>query len=141
MCYNFGISVDARRVPMAVGSIPLIEVSGTPRERGRAYGEAARTEIARSLAYYHEAFAASSGLDWPQVLVKARTWRGIVEDAAPHLLEEMDGIAEGAGVTPDDILALNARDGEYRILRGNPCEKRHELLPWNLFDGPGGEAR
>lgn len=94
---------------MARRSIPFIEVSGTPSERGRAYGEAAREEIAGSLAYYREAFAHSSGLDWPRVLDRARTWRGIVEDAAPHLLEEMDAIAEGAGVTPDDILALNAR--------------------------------
>jgi isopenicillin-N N-acyltransferase like protein len=94
---------------MASRSIPFIEVSGTPSERGRAYGEAARDEIARSLAYYREAFAASSGLDWPKVLTAARTWRPIVEETAPHLLQEMDGIAEGAGVTPDDILALNAR--------------------------------
>lgn len=94
---------------MTVRSIPFFEVSGTPDERGRAYGEAAREEISRSLAYYREAFAASSGLDWPQVLAKARTWRGIVQDAAPHLLAEMDGIAAGAGVSPDDILALNAR--------------------------------
>jgi isopenicillin-N N-acyltransferase-like protein len=43
------------------------------------------------------------------VLAAARTWRPIVEDAAPHLLQEMDGIAAGAGVTPGDILALNAR--------------------------------
>jgi isopenicillin-N N-acyltransferase-like protein len=94
---------------MTQRSVPLIEITGTPVERGRAYGEAARTEIARSLDYYREAFAASSGLDWPGVLARARAWRGIVEAAAPHLLEEMDGIAEGAGVTADDILALNAR--------------------------------
>lgn len=90
-------------------SVPLIEISGTPAQRGRAYGEAARTQIARSLDYYREAFAASSGLDWPGVLARARSWRPIVETAAPHLLEEMDGIAAGAGVTADDILALNAR--------------------------------
>ncbi len=94
---------------MANRSIPLIEISGTPAERGRMYGEAARDEIARSLAYYREAFAAASGLAWPKVLAKAGSWRGIVADAAPDLLEEMDGIAEGAGVTADDILALNAR--------------------------------
>jgi isopenicillin-N N-acyltransferase-like protein len=94
---------------MTQRSLPLIEISGPPAERGRAYGEAARTEIARSLDYYREAFAASSGLDWPGVLARARSWRGIVDAAAPHLLEEMDGIAEGAGVAADDILALNAR--------------------------------
>jgi isopenicillin-N N-acyltransferase-like protein len=82
--------------------IPLIEVSGPPRERGRAYGEAARAEIAMSLAYYREAFAVSPGLAWPEVCGRARAWRGIVEAAAPHLVEEMDGIAEGAGIGPDD---------------------------------------
>lgn len=89
--------------------IPLIELSGPPRERGRAYGEAARAEIALSLDYYREAFAVSPGLAWQEVCGRARAWRGIVEAAAPHLVEEMDGIAEGAGIGPDDVLALNAR--------------------------------
>jgi isopenicillin-N N-acyltransferase-like protein len=94
---------------MASRAIPLIEISGTPTDRGRAYGEAAREEIARSLDFYRGAFAASSGLNWTEVLDKARLWRGIVQAAAPHILAEMDGIAEGAGVGADDILALNAR--------------------------------
>jgi len=29
--------------------------------------------------------------------------------------------------------------GEYRVLSGNPCEGDYELLPWDLYDGPGGE--
>ncbi|WP_327686341.1 C45 family peptidase [Streptomyces sp. NBC_00467] len=94
---------------MAGRAIPLIEISGGPAERGRTYGSAARAEIESSLAYYREAFAAASGLSWPEVLVSARQWRGVVEVAAPDLLTEMDAIAEGAGVRPDEILALNAR--------------------------------
>jgi isopenicillin-N N-acyltransferase-like protein len=94
---------------MSTRSISLIEVSGAPRERGRSYGEAARAEIGLSVAYYQEAFARSSGLPWQRVLAVARGWRALVEAAAPHLVEEMDGIAEGAGITPDEVLALNAR--------------------------------
>ncbi len=94
---------------MAVRSVPLIEISGDPRTRGLAYGEAARTEILNSIAYYKEGFAASSGLAWPQVLVAARAWRKVIEDTAPDLLTEMDAIAEGAGLRADEILALNAR--------------------------------
>jgi isopenicillin-N N-acyltransferase-like protein len=94
---------------MTERSLPLIEISGTPLERGRTYGEAAREEIARSLDYYRRAFSVSSGLDWPEVLDRARLWRGVVADAAPHLLAEMEGIAQGANVGPDDVLALNAR--------------------------------
>ena len=130
---------------MASRSLPLIEVSGTPKERGRTYGEAAREEIARSLAYYREAFSFASGLDWPQVLAKARTWRPVVEEAAPHLLEEMDGIAEGAGVTGDDILALNARGEIVRSndssFTGMPATERadgcssYALLPEATADG------
>ncbi|MCL2728592.1 MAG: C45 family peptidase [Actinomycetia bacterium] len=90
-------------------AIPLIEISGTPAERGRTYGEAARDEIAASLDYYRRAFSVSSGLEWPEVLQRARSWRGVIARDAPHLLEEMDGIAEGANAGADDILALNAR--------------------------------
>jgi isopenicillin-N N-acyltransferase-like protein len=90
-------------------SIPLIEISGTPAERGRAYEEAARAEIARSIDFYQRAYAVSPGLGWPDVQRRAHAWRAVVEEAAPHLLEEMDGIAEGAGVGQDEILALNAR--------------------------------
>lgn len=94
---------------MARSSLPLIEISGPPAQRGRAYGEAARAEIARSIAYYEEAFAQSAGLAWPEVTARARAWRPLVEQVAPDLLVEMDGIAAGANVGPDDILALNAR--------------------------------
>jgi isopenicillin-N N-acyltransferase-like protein len=89
--------------------VPLIEISGTPRERGRAYGESARAQIDLSVAYYAEAFAASAGLGWTDVLAEAAQWRPVVAAAAPHLLAEMDGIAEGAGRRPEEILALNAR--------------------------------
>jgi isopenicillin-N N-acyltransferase like protein len=101
-------SADTPGSPPAV-PVPLIEISGEPRERGRAYGESAREQVALSVAYYQEAFAASSGLGWADVLAEAAQWRPVVAAAAPHLLAEMDGIAEGAGRRPEEILALNAR--------------------------------
>lgn len=94
---------------MAARSVPLIEISGGPRQRGNAYGESARGEIHSSVAYYQRAFAVSSGLEWPEVLASARQWRDVVGAAAPDLLVEMDAIAEGAGLHPDEIMALNAR--------------------------------
>jgi isopenicillin-N N-acyltransferase-like protein len=97
----------------------LIEVSGGPEERGHAYGEAARAEIHRSVAYYKQAFAAYSGLEWADVLATARQWRDTIATAAPGLLVEMDAIAEGAALHPDEILALNAR-GE--IVRNEDSE-------------------
>uniref|UniRef100_A0AAU1ZSU3 C45 family peptidase n=1 Tax=Streptomyces sp. NBC_00093 TaxID=2975649 RepID=A0AAU1ZSU3_9ACTN len=90
-------------------SLPVVEISGTPAQRGRQYGEAVAGQLAASLAYYEEAFGASSGLTWQQVTARAARWLDPVRDYAPHLVEEMQGIADGAGVDLLDVLALNAR--------------------------------
>ncbi|MFF1698293.1 C45 family autoproteolytic acyltransferase/hydrolase [Streptomyces sp. NPDC058257] len=90
-------------------SLPLVEISGTPVERGRQYGEAVRPQLHAALAYYEEAFGQSSGLTWDQVTTRAARWLAPVRDYAPHLVDEMRGIAEGAGVDLLDVLALNAR--------------------------------
>ncbi|MEV8016848.1 C45 family peptidase [Streptomyces sp. NPDC086554] len=90
-------------------ALPLIEISGTPIERGHQYGEAVRPQLHAALAYYEEAFGQSSGLTWNQVATRAARWLQPVRDYAPHLVEEMRGIADGAGVDLPDILALNAR--------------------------------
>lgn len=38
--------------------------------------------------------------------------------------------------TMSSLVDLTA--GEYRVLRGNPCEGGCQLLPWHIADGPGG---
>ncbi|MFI6370135.1 C45 family autoproteolytic acyltransferase/hydolase [Streptomyces sp. NPDC050546] len=95
--------------PPASPSLPLVEISGTPVERGRQYGEAVRDRLHTALAYYEEAFGHSAGLTWEQVTARAARWQEPVGSYAPHLLEEMRGTAEGAGVSLLDVLALNAR--------------------------------
>lgn len=112
-------------------SLPLIEISGTPLERGHQYGEAVRPQLHAALAYYEEAFGQSSGLTWKQVADRAARWTEPVRDYAPHLLDEMRGIAEGAGVGLNDILALNAR-GEViydRSFADMRAEKDPEMAP------------
>lgn len=95
----------------------LIEISGPPRERGRQYGEQARAEIERSIAWYSEQFTATASLGWHDVTERAPRWEPLVEAYLPDALEEMRGIAEGAGVRYEEILALNGR-GE--LSSGNP---------------------
>lgn len=31
--------------------------------------------------------------------------------------------------------------GDYRVTAGTPCDRDYQHLPWNLYDGPYGEAR
>jgi len=89
-------------------AFPLIEVSGPPRERGRQYGRQAAGRIALGVEHYAAQLARSS-CDWPTI-------RGLVQDYLPQIeafepayVEEMRGIAEGAGLDFEAIVLLNAR--------------------------------
>jgi isopenicillin-N N-acyltransferase-like protein len=119
--------------------LPLIEISGAPRERGRQYGEQAREQIERSIAWYSEQFSATASLSWDVILENARRWEPLVEAYLPEALPEMQGIAEGSGFRYEEILALNGR-GE--LSAGNPfiddsaegCSS-YSILPEAAGDG------
>lgn len=97
---------------MTTPPIRLVEISGPPRERGRQYGEAARDLIELAIAYYSEALGVQTAMSWPEITASVRKWLPLCEEQAPHLVEEMRGIAEGAGATFEEILTLNLR-GEF----------------------------
>lgn len=122
---------------MSRTEIPLIEVSSPdPRERGRQYGEAARAQIELSVAYYREGFERSAGLPWDTVLEQVPRWNPLVEEYLPGILEEVRGIAEGAALRTEEILALNGR-GELSF--GDPFGEEecssYALLPEATGDG------
>jgi len=99
-------------------TLPLIEIRGGPRERGRQHGEAAREQIHRAIAFYEQLYARSAKLSLAEVRERAPMWVPIIEEyAGRDILEEVEGIAEGAEVPCADILALNGR-GELSY--GNP---------------------
>lgn len=88
---------------------PRIEVEGGPAERGRQYGEQTRERVQRSVEAYGEVFAHYAGWDWERVRAAATEYRAPVAAYEPRYLEEIDGLAEGAGVDPLDVLAINVR--------------------------------
>jgi isopenicillin-N N-acyltransferase-like protein len=88
---------------------PSVTVAGPARERGRQYGEQARDRIGRSIEAYGAVFRELAGLDRDASREYARAYVPAIEAFLPAALEEMAGIAEGAGVPVDDVLALNVR--------------------------------
>jgi isopenicillin-N N-acyltransferase-like protein len=102
---------------MGTASLPTFELSGTRREIGRQHGEAAREQIRRSIAFYQESFARSAGLGWEEILERVPRWIPAVEAYLPGIGDELRGIAEGAGIRFEEVIALNAR-GE--LSHGNP---------------------
>lgn len=94
--------------------IPLLEISGPPRERGRAHGEGFRDQIRTLLSAYFDYLDHTSrshrvpSLNKGRALEIAGTYLGPVEATVPDLFEEVRGIADGAGVPMLDVIALNA---------------------------------
>ena len=95
---------------MSTQQIPVIDISAAePRVRGQQYGEAAAERIVRAVEFYRESFVRTAGLQWPEVCERATAWVPHIEAFLPQIVPEMRGIAEGAGLGFEEILALNAR--------------------------------
>ena len=88
---------------------PHIRVEGDARGRGRQYGEQARERIRLSREAYAEVFAHYAGWDWAKVTDEARRYKPAIAAYDERYLEEMRGIAEGAAMPAEDVLALNVR--------------------------------
>ena len=87
---------------------PLIEVSGGPRERGLSYGRQAAGRIDKGVAHYSGQLE-GMGLDRAAIGALIADYLPVIEGFDPAYIEEMHGIAEGAGRAFDDIVLLNAR--------------------------------
>lgn len=108
-------------------AFPLITVAGTPRQRGLQYGRQARERIEISVEIYGRAFDRLA-MRWEDVALRARSFMPRIKAFDPAFLEEIEGIAEGAGLTTEHIVALNARtellyggDAPSKELQGEGC--------------------
>lgn len=88
---------------------PHVRVSGSAHERGRQYGEQSAERVRRSIEAYAGVFAHYAQWDWARVTQEARRFVPAVEDFGPAFLEEVRGIADGAGVDFLDVMAINVR--------------------------------
>lgn len=87
---------------------PIIELEGSAFERGRSHGERARACVERSLANYARLFE-FCGMQWAEAQRRGAAYRDVIGAFDSELLEEIQGIARGAGRREEEILALNAR--------------------------------
>ena len=87
---------------------PVLELSGTPFERGRAHGRIARSQVTGSVRCYAFLFA-SCGIDWSAAQLRAAEFRDVIAGCGGGMIEEIEGIAIGSGFNVNEILALNCR--------------------------------
>jgi isopenicillin-N N-acyltransferase-like protein len=100
-------------------SFPRVVARGAPFARGEQYGAQARERIALCIRSYQALFALRAGLDWPSALGRAARFEPAIAAFAPDCIDEMRGIAKGAGARYEEILALNCRSElMFAALRG-----------------------
>ena len=107
---------------MAYAPFPLIDVSGSPRERGRQHGKAAPDRIKRGIKMYSESLL-KSGVDWKELERKAEAMVPTIEKFDPAYVEEMRGIAEGSGEPFAGVVLMNARTEMVVAARKQQVEK------------------
>ncbi|MGZ8662151.1 MAG: C45 family autoproteolytic acyltransferase/hydrolase [Actinomycetota bacterium] len=112
-----------------VGAFPHVRVSGGPRARGVAYGEQARDRIATSIRAYEDVFQAYAGWSWPQVRSEAARYEAPIAAFDDRYLEEMRGIADGAGVDLEDVLSINVRTEVMFAAKARAAESSDAVGP------------
>ena len=74
-----------------------------------AVGTQAAGRVRDSVRSYEQVFAHLTGWDWPAVRREAIRFEAPIGEFRPGYLDEMRGIADGAGLGLADILAINVR--------------------------------
>ncbi|KAL2416066.1 Isopenicillin-N N-acyltransferase [Exophiala dermatitidis] len=89
----------------------MIEINcvGESFEIGLEHGTKAAPQIASTIQFYADLFQKKVKLSWEQACSEAKRFVPHIHQYYPHLESEMQGIAKGAGVTYEEILALNVR--------------------------------
>jgi isopenicillin-N N-acyltransferase-like protein len=113
---------------MTIAPFPLIEISGPPRERGRHYGAAAADRIRRGVGHYTEQLRGMALSD-ADIRELVRDYLPTIEAFDPAYVEEMRGIAEGAGLELEPIALLNARTEILQLGRRRAKARKEAVRP------------
>lgn len=96
-------------------AFPFLRSEGSPREVGRAHGRAFGDRILTSIGVYRHKFD-RIGLPWDEALAVAGRGGELIRGFDAALADELEGIAEGAGVDRRELLAINIRTSLTRLV-------------------------
>ena len=94
-----------------IDPMPIVTVKGSHREMGQQIGEAFKEQIRHHLNNAHVLIDASFNtleLTWNSAQIQAKKYIPFAQECYPHYVDEMLGLAEGAGVPFDDVAVVNA---------------------------------
>lgn len=100
------------------GRLPIVRLPGGPRERGLAHGEHFRNEIAVMLELWGDSLERGYGVDrlrYVDLFFDNTRYAATLARLAPAVLEEVHGIADGAGADYRRLLALQHVNEEFEF--------------------------
>lgn len=103
----------------------VLDLTGAPRARGLAHGEAVRDLIARHIELWRGTTTAQMGMPWQEVAKRLLQGTGFVAAAerwTPGAWAELQGIAQGANQNFEDVLLLNLTDEQWWITNQKHAE-------------------
>jgi isopenicillin-N N-acyltransferase-like protein len=111
MTESVNILSRADAVPASRPPLPIVYVAGNHYEMGWQIGIDRREVIGQMLGVYRRYFDEEGervGIsDWDEAILHARKYLPFAEESLPQYVEELQGVAEGAGVDFNDLLVLN----------------------------------
>jgi isopenicillin-N N-acyltransferase-like protein len=100
----------------AAGRLPIVRLPGGPRQRGLAHGEQLRREVAAMLELWGDSLERGYGVDrraYIDLFFQHTRYEATLARLAPQVLDEVLGIADGAGVDYRMVLALQHVNEEF----------------------------
>lgn len=88
---------------------PFFQLKGTHREIGRQYGESCKALIYKHLTSVKKKLKVGTKVSLDFVKEKALSYQAYVQEYAPFLDEEIQGMAEGAGISLGEAYLLQVR--------------------------------
>jgi isopenicillin-N N-acyltransferase like protein len=89
--------------------IPVISISGSPYNLGFQHGKKAKEAIKKNVIFYLDHWKYFAGVSKEQIFQDAKKYIPYIQMFDPELIEELKGLADGAGRQFEEILALNSR--------------------------------
>ncbi len=85
---------------------PLYEFAGTEKEIGRQIGEELRDQCKSTIYYWYDVLGTIFPDSLETMINTCKKFEAPAKEYAPELWEEIEGIAEGANMTTDEVLFI-----------------------------------
>ena len=125
-CFHLSPLAGATPVPVAEGKLRVVDLEGTPYQMGRQHGTALKAEIAELIKRWKEDLARSYKMpadDFIRKFLAYTDFKPAIDRWTPGLLDEVRGIADGAGVDFDTMYAFQLIDETWVMGRDIGLDK------------------